>query len=344
MFREVELSTVSFCCGVRSTRYSVLSTQYTVLDVSESCRAKRWDGRNRVGCALLTRASFALIAALVCLASSPIAGAADLSVQAAISANRPYLGDTVVLQIAVEQGVEKPPEIDTTGLESLGAKQLGEPAFGHQRTIINGVSSEKFTYQFRFQFTPSKVGPLKIPAVTVRQGKQTAATTPIEIEVVGPEAQDTALVELAASDRAIYPGQNLTLTVAVLLRRLEHQGELVEADPYSGREPPQVKIPWIEGTEALKPAPSLGVPPRFLKGSLEQRAREDGPSFLVNDLFVRSSISLFEPRTTQTGVRFDREQVERTGMNGEKHVYYRYSLPLEYRVSTAGSTRRLDSG
>ena len=57
----------------------------------------------------------------------------------------------------------------------------------------------------------------------------------------------------------------------------------------------------------------------------------------MNDLFLRNSISLFEPRTTQTAVRFDREEVERTGSDGEKHAYYRYSLPLEYRAAHAGS-------
>jgi hypothetical protein len=171
----------------------------------------------------------------------------------------------------------------------------------------------------------------------VRQGKESAATAPLEVRVIGPEPQDFAKVELLASERSVYPGQRVAMTVAVLLRRLTYQGELLEADPFSGRDPPQVRISWLEGTEILKPAASLGVPPRFSKGSLEQRAQEDGPSFLVNDLFVRTSISLFEPRATQAAVRFDREAVERENQDGERVPYYRYSLPLEYRMAHAGS-------
>jgi tetratricopeptide (TPR) repeat protein len=273
---------------------------------------------------------------LLALPSFP-ASAAELHVQAAVSTRRPYLGDPVVLQIVVEQSVEKAPELDTGTLESLGARQLGQPSFGHSRTIINGVSSEKFTYQYQFQLNPANVGQFTIPAVTVRQGKETAVTTPLEIHVVGPEAQDFARVELTASDESLYPGQQAKLTVGVLLRRLIHKGEVLDADPFSGRDPPKLKISWIEGTDILKPSPSLGVPPRFLKGTLEQRAQEDGPSFLINDLFVRTSISLFEPRTTQAAVRLDREAVERVGQDGAKHAYYRYSLPLDYRAAHAGS-------
>jgi cytochrome c-type biogenesis protein CcmH/NrfG len=265
------------------------------------------------------------------------ANAVDIRAQAAVSTKRPYLGDSVVLQVSVEQSVERQPEIDTADLESLGARPVGQPSFGHSRTIVNGVSSEKFTFQFQFQFTASKVGALAIPAITVRQGQSTAKTTPFEIQVIGPEPQDSARVELEASERSAYPGQSVTFTVSVLLRRLTYQGELLDADPFSPREPPQVKMSWLEGTEVLKPALTLGQPPRFAQGSLEQRAREEGPSFLINDLFVRQTISLFEPRAMQTPVRFDRVTVERDGPNGDKESYYRYSVPLEFRAAHTGS-------
>src|SRR5262249_36994143 len=42
-------------------------------------------------------------------------------------------------------------------------------------------------------------------------------------------------------------------------------------------------------------------------------------------------------RTEQVPIRFDRDVVERPGLDGEPHSYYRYSLPLEYRASQPGA-------
>jgi hypothetical protein len=219
-------------------------------DVTQNAESQRLDKRGRepsVRSHVLHPVVLLIVfVALATAVTAEPSAAPEIRVQAAVSTKRPYLGDAVILQINVEQTVEKAPEVDTSALESLGITPLGPPAVGHSRTIINGVSSEKFTFQFQFQFTPTRAGVMEVPAVTVRQGREAAATAPFAIEVIGPEAQDTTLLKLEPSDRAVYPGQTVTFTVSVYLRRLVYQGQLLDADPFGERNPPRLKISWLE--------------------------------------------------------------------------------------------------
>ncbi len=254
--------------------------------------------------------------------------ARDLSVQSAVSSKRPFVGEPVVLELTVRQSTAKMPEIDDSQRDAFGAKLKGEPSRSQFRQSINGVVTEEIIFQFRYQFVPQRAGPMTIPAVTVRQGKETATTDPVEIEAI---AQDWAFVEIAASDRTVYPGQTITLTVQILLRRLIHEETLLDNDPFGGREPPQLRIPWLGGVEMLEASKTLG-------DSLKKRAKDEGPSFAVNDLFQRTNLlTFFDERVSQDGIRFDRDEVQRVGLDGQKYSYYRYSLPLEYRVTRPGS-------
>jgi tetratricopeptide (TPR) repeat protein len=277
----------------------------------------------------MTRIAIHSVFALLLLAATSYA--ADLVVQAGVSSQRPYLGDAVVFEIVVQQDVQRPPDIDAGGIESLGFKSVGQPSVGSSTTIINGVRSDSYTFRYQFQFTPAKAGPLKIPSVVVRQGKQSAVTDEMAIEVIGPEPQDWAAVEITAGERSVFPGQTVTLVVHLFLRRLEHDGKLLDYNPFSAQNPPHVRISWLNGTESLRPAASLDT-------SLRQRANEDGPSFPVNDLFRRArGLFLFEDRVEQAPIRFDREEVERPGIDNEPRPYFRYALPLEYRAARAGA-------
>jgi tetratricopeptide (TPR) repeat protein len=268
--------------------------------------------------------------ALLC-STPPATAAAELLVKARISSPRVYLGDPVQFELRVQQDSDKLPEIDAAKLEELSFKPVGPPARGSSVQIVNnGVQSETYSFLFRYQAVPQQPGRFTVPSLTVRQGKETARTEPIEVEVIGPEQQDRGIVEITPSEPTVYPGQAITLSLDVLIRRLEHDGEVLEHDPFDGNSPPHLKVPWLEGSELLRASAGLD-------DALKQRAQENGPSFLVNDLFRRQrGFFLLDQRVEQVAVRFDRDAVQRTGLDGEQHAYYRYRLPLEYRAARSG--------
>jgi tetratricopeptide (TPR) repeat protein len=267
---------------------------------------------------------------LASLAAAPCVAAsqqdAELAVQASVSAKRIYVGDTVTLLVEVD-GADAAARVDTSAIRDFDVRSLGPPGVSQMVQIINGRRTEHRSVQFSFALTPQRAGLLTVPALPVTFGDKTASTRPLSVEVIAPEERDVARVELRASSSNPFPGQKLTIWVEVLLRRLQHDGKLLGEDPFDRRDPPQLRIPWLGGTEVLRATPQV-------QQVLEQGAGRRAAGFRINDLFQEMDLRPFARLgTVQRPVAFERDTIDRPGKDGTPVSYYRYRLPLEYRVA-----------
>jgi hypothetical protein len=172
--------------------------------------------------------------------------AADINVQATLSEQAIYLGDSAVLEVQIN-GV-RDPELPKLSLPNVDVTSEGGQNFSNSSiTIINGRSSmiENFGYTARYQLRPRQVGVVIIPAISITHAGQTYSSRPLELNVQAPEAQDHLLVEVTTDKSTYVLGERVTVQLDVSIRKLTVDGDFLNADPFFPSEPPHLQIPWF---------------------------------------------------------------------------------------------------
>jgi hypothetical protein len=256
--------------------------------------------------------------------------AADINVQATLSEQAIYLGDSAVLEVQIN-GV-RDPELPKLSLPNVDVTSEGGQNFSNSSiTIINGRSSmiENFGYTARYQLRPRQVGVVIIPAISITHAGQTYRSRPLELNVQAPEAQDHLLVEVTTDKSTYVLGERVTVQLDVSIRKLTVDGDFLNADPFFPSEPPHLQIPWFSSLGDWKTDNLETFVQPFLN---QQRA-----GFYINDyvdqrsFFGRGRLDFTLPRQT----------TQKTRPSGT-FTYFTYRLEKTFRPVRAG-TQTIDT-
>ncbi len=260
----------------------------------------------------------ALIVALA--AASPARAESDpLSVEARVSQDTVLLGGAVQMQVLVKGARSaRGPAASAFG-DDFEVKLLQEsPGSRSETVIVKGrlSSKEEVWYAFIYELRPRRDGELIVPALDYRAGDETLRTEALSLSVIGPRASAHALLDVSYAPSRIYVEQALTLRLRASLTRLSLGDEVTNADPFLTRDPPELRIPWIDGTDDL----AASETEQYLARLETQR----GAGFSVNALmrssfFGRGDIRLF---------RLKREPLDRGGAKWFAYSLERVVVPL----------------
>jgi hypothetical protein len=256
---------------------------------------------------------------------APTSRAADINVQATLSEQAIYLGDSVILKVRIN-GVHDP-EVPTLSLPNVEVTSEGGQSFSNSSiTIMNGRRSmvENFGYTARYRLRPRQAGVVTIPPITIKHAGQTYSSSPLELHVQAPEAQDYLLVEVTTDKPSYVLGERVTVRLDVSIRKLAVDGSFFNADPFFPNEPPHLQIPWFESLGDWKTANLETFVQPFLN---QQRA-----GFYINDyvdqrsFFGRDRLVFTLPRQT----------TQKTRPSGT-FTYFTYRLEKTFRPVRAGT-------
>jgi len=194
---------------------------------------------------------------------------------------------------------------------------------------------------------PKRSGELKIPAPTAEVMGNVLQGQALTLQVVAPEDQDLAILEVAVDKESVYPMQPFTVNVNVAIKAMPDP--LAERDPVAvlaalsdrgsspmsmffdrrGVEPPALSFPWVDdgklptGLEPVQPVR------RWLGNLLNRR----GEGFSINGL-LEFRASLFEdsPNTFMPEVR----KTRRNDKSGQSVDHWEYSFQRGFVAKQVG--------
>lgn len=201
-----------------------------------------------IGSAL--KRTLALAAAVAAVAVPPAcarAQAGDVRVAANVETHDVYVGESFLLQIAVD-GSDSAEIPDLSGLDGFAVEYLGGSNNSSQSiSIINGKVERTVQrgFVFTFRLTPQRTGRLAIPAIPVKVEGTSFTTGEITISVKQPEETEDFKLRIALSRETCFVGEPVLLTVTWYLRRdvqaFEFTAPLLSSDAFSF-ETPEVNI------------------------------------------------------------------------------------------------------
>ncbi len=165
--------------------------------------------------------SIALVIVLGLLVPSAANAQEEVSLRLQVESRVVYVGESFLVQIVVDgaDSAEQPnfSEVKDFNIEYLGGSNNSSQSI----TIINGklqrVVQRGFIFSYRF--TPTRVGTLVIPQITVKTAGESYRTIPLTIEVTKPGETEEFKLRIRLSRETCYVGEPVTLDVIWYLRR-----------------------------------------------------------------------------------------------------------------------------
>jgi hypothetical protein len=158
----------------------------------------------------------------------------------------PHAGMPFELILAVG-GLEETPAVAQPKLEIPGAKVTPLGAEPHQSSmsiVVNGrqMGDAGVTWAFHWRVEVASAGSLRIPAVTVTQGKTSATADAANVDVDAVPTTDAMKLDLQLPNRTVFVGETLD-TKLVWLFRAKPQGQdftlpLAGLDAFTVTQPP----------------------------------------------------------------------------------------------------------
>ncbi len=208
-----------------------------------------------------------------------------------LSRNTIYSGEKVLYRVRVENLAE-PPEPDLSGFKDFEVTPEGDQSLDSvQMSLINGKVSrvETHGHEYTYWLRTDREGEVVVPAPAVVVDGKVLKGQQLILEVVPPENQDLAILELAADRDSVYPMQPFTLVLEILVKGLPDEWGMRNIDPVGVlKNPPALEIPWADVPDGLE-SESLD---KWLGGLVD---RPGGGGFTINNLTRRSGF-LFEQR------------------------------------------------
>jgi hypothetical protein len=249
-----------------------------------------------------------------------------------LSQEKIYEGQSVICQIIVENA-ENPPAPEIRSTDDYDVVSMGQQSLDSQQvTIINGVMQQVVHRgrDFRFRVTPKRTGEVMIPAPMVNVGGKPIIGPDLRITVLPPDAQDLAVLELAADRSSIYPTQAVTVTLSVFVKGLPAPAS--DHDPLSvQKRPPMLKIPWLTEQEA----PAALTPKEDWQTWIKQFHNRQGEGFGINDLVQNTAFSMFG-ESNALAFQPKSQSVTRRDAQGREVQYWRYDFPRTFTAKQSG--------
>lgn len=147
------------------------------------------------------------------------------SLQAQISSNEAFVGESLEIQISVSnmdaQVALIPPSTQDFDIQA----DPGNPVGSSQRmSIINGRRTDRIDYTYRFFVRPLRIGRLILPPFTAQHRGQTYNSQPIAIQVGQNTTSNLLACEIKSEINTAYVGQTVRLTLEVSIRAYSQAG------------------------------------------------------------------------------------------------------------------------
>ncbi len=202
-----------------------------------------------------------------------------------------YEGESVVYTVVL-RNLRKPKKPDLSAFTEFEVQPAGEQSLNSSRiAIINGRVSqqESFGRAYNYRLTPRRSGTLTVPVPIVEVQGRSLKGRSLTLQVIAPEAQDLAVVDIRADKPSVYPLQPFTVEMRIFIHKLPEG--YANLDPVSVTEPPALQIPWVDVPEGLEAdSTSEWLNPKLVQG------RSGG--FSINQITARGDVfSLFDQRS-----------------------------------------------
>lgn len=246
-----------------------------------------------------------------------------------------FVGQKAIYQILV-RGSGEAELVTAPACPGLTITKTQEGPINQSRgvIIINGQRRERSNvdYAFLFEVSAEKPGQYTIPDPVLSVNGKTLRGTPVSILVEGASAQDLAFVEMTADNERIVRGEQVTLTVSVLLKHLTAPAP--NPDPLSfndrgtlferGVPAPAITLPWLPNA----PLGLAGFDLRKWAGNVVNKTT----GFRMDPRQVDSR--LVDARLRIAG---EIDDVERRDAAGSLAKYRRYRFAIVLRGETVGT-------
>lgn len=239
----------------------------------------------------LRRVLAGIVVMLACVAMAPRA-AAEVSVFAALNAERVSVGDSTTLSIVVDgaSSASPPTAVSIDGCETqyLGGSNQSSQSI----SIINGVrreqKNERFVMQYRL--TPLRAGAINIPALTVDVGGAKYDTAPLTLTATEPREDADFRLDLTLEKSDCYEGEPIRATLTWYLSSPDVRDFRVSG--YDGGD--DFDIAPAPGYEELaRPSPDRANLP-FLRGTISGRLSRQ--TIGAREFYVLTSELLITPK------------------------------------------------
>lgn len=146
-----------------------------------------------------------------------------------ISTRETYVGLPVVLRITINNAIEhETPEMPE--VEGLKIESAGPPSRSRQITNLNGRRTQRTTVTYPFLVTPLREGSFTIPPVKVVADGIASITKAVRIVATQSQTDDLIFVEIEGSEKEIYVGEAIQLTLKIWVRPYRNQTYRIALD------------------------------------------------------------------------------------------------------------------
>ncbi len=240
-----------------------------------------------------------------------------------------YEGESIVYRITLNHVKDpSPPVLD--GFADFDVRFLREESLDSTQIFeINGrrTTIERKGKAFYYKLTPKKTGLLRIPSPTAEVDGRTLSGRTFTLQVIAPDKQDAAILEIVVDRPYVYPMQPFTVTLKINICELpEPHGS--ESPLTVQREAPALNIPWVMNLPSgLVPATDW----RDWLGRIETRGFmfERGTGFTINE--ISSTFPTQSATYKPPGRRHSMTVAE-----GEEKGYWEYTLKRSFTSQRTG--------
>ncbi len=191
----------------------------------------------------INRLHLAIIPFLACVYT---ASARDVSLEAGLSQERIYIGESTRLTLKVN-GFEEGMEPDFSRVSDCNVTLRGQTDQSvHNVSIVNG-RRQVYGFSgriFQYDITPSRSGTIKIGPIIVTHNNQKTTIPGPTLTVVDIEKQDQVILFLESTKDEVIIEEEFDIHLRVLISALP--SPFSEASPLPIDEPPRLNIPYLK--------------------------------------------------------------------------------------------------
>ncbi|NQT16280.1 MAG: BatD family protein [Planctomycetes bacterium] len=243
-----------------------------------------------------------------------------------------YEGQSVAYTVTLNH-VENPSPPELNGFDDFDAElvNVGNVTATSGRMIVRNGR------EYHYRLTPRKTGALTIPAPMATVEGKVLVGPERSLRVVPAKEQDAASLEIRSDRREVFPMQPFSVTLSVTVKGIPEPH--ADRNPVSvqremRRNPPILRIPWMEGT---KPGVPDGLEPKMdLNKWASPLMNRERSGFNINGLTAESNsfFSVFEDQPA--AFRPKAEKIVRPDGNGDDATYWQYEFVRTFTPKKVG--------
>lgn len=142
---------------------------------------------------------------------------AQPSVELQLNSRQAYAGEAFVVAVEVTDFQEAEAPV-WPALEGATVRQLGAASESSFISIVGNRRTETHSRTWQFEVTPSRVGPLVIPPITVRADGKAIQTQPLTLEVKPSDRERYFAAEVTVDPERIYVGQRVRAKLTIWVK------------------------------------------------------------------------------------------------------------------------------